>query len=648
MAKPDKTKLAEMRAREAVEAPDFAAAAQAPDGDGPTPYLPQPCPVVPLGKNGSQLYFLDRSKQIITASTRAEKGDLMLWFGNDWLVDNFQKMTAGKKGERYPVEGEFDQRLVQIALVEDCYGLGIFNPQGRVFGRGAHRMPHDPAQLVLHMGDRVMRAWWVDAAGERRSDPDVVRAGRLNAGEGRMVFFPALEKLPQPAVVAADSTEAADLLAFFGKWYWKDRRASTLLLLGMTCQMYVCGALNWRAHMWLSGPTASGKSSLQAVVRALHEDWCLHTEDASEAAIRQVLGDDTLPVMIDEAEAHDNQARLQAVINLMKKGSSGAKIYRGSQDHKAQSFTAQSCFLFSSVLHPNFRGEDRNRIAILEMVAIPADAADLHVDEAAWQQLGRRLRKRMIEQWPRFDRTLADYKAAIAARGYEGRWRDTYGTLLACADLALYDSPTTAGTLGGEIAAEQSGPARVAELVSIVAPTMTLARMETESDVQRILNYLMMLALPGSGGRPPEPIGVWIDRAMTYQRNSDPNDMGPELSVNTEALAKLKAYGLRLVNLRAKPGPGDKWAITDALPERPEEAWLAVAGPNCKPLLELLAGSDWAGGAWTQSLGKVEHAFKLGEPMRFGPVGTSRAVMVPLMAFKGHAAGDDDEQEGLV
>lgn len=631
--KPDPGRVAEMRKRKPVVAPGMPVP-DAAERDGRAPYLPDDCPVTALGKNGNKIFFLDRSQQIIEATTRCEKGDMMLWFGNDWLVDAFPRVKV-EKGVEYPVPGEFDQREAQIALVEDCWSRGIFNPAGRVFGRGAHRVPGDEMQLILHMGSKVMRVNWLDVGGERRIEPQVVRAGRIDGPEGRTLFFPALEALPSPAAFPSTAAEGQALQAEFANWYWKHSQASTLLLLGMVGQMFLCGALDWRAHMWLSGPTASGKSSLQKLIRALLEDWCLHTEDASEAAVRQVLGDDTLPVMIDEAEAHDKPERLAAIINLMKKASSGAKIYRGSQDHKAQQFTAQSAFLFSSVLHPPFRGEDRNRLAILEMLPIPAEAPDLELDYDYYRRLGRGMRKRILEHWPRFDQTLSAYKAAIARKGYSGRWRDTYGTLLAFADLLMFDHPVSVNTAAGplvDLPGVEPGPVRVERLTGIVAPAMALARTETRDDVERVLAYLSSLQLPGANGKPPDPVALWLERAMTPVPGEFPAD---PMRPNEEARARLKANGLRVMNL--EQDAHGKWRQSDAVPDRWDEAWVAVAYASNRALCKLFEGSDWADGAWIQSLGKVPGAFKLGEKVRFAgsKFNPDRALMVPLRAFMG-------------
>ena len=617
--------------REPVLAPDFARIESEPSVERRPPMLPQPCPVTPLGVNGKNIIFLDGLNQVVDTAPRAEKGDLKLWFGNAYLLDEFpQKPAKWKDGD--PIT-KFDQDDVQTALVEDCRALGIFNPNGRVFGRGAHRLPDDDAVLALHLGDRVMLINAPDAKGKRQKKPQIERPGRMVRPGGRDAFFPAMERLPGPADVASSAQDALDLLTMIQtRWYWTEPRASALILLGHIVQMFFCGWLDWRAHIWLAAPTASGKTTLQKLIRAIHDDWCLYTEDASEAALRQVLMDDTLPVMIDEAEAHDKPEKLANILNLIKKSSSGARIYRGSQDHKATGFTAQSCFLLSSVLHANMRGEDRNRIAILEMRAVPEDAEPLELERATWAALGKKMRKRVIDQWPRFEKTLQAYKREISKQGFSGRWGDTYGTFLACADLVLYDHAVN------DIVLDAPGIERVAELVRDVTPAMRRGRSEARSDVDRIVVYLASHILPGAAGQPGQAISWWIEKAMTLKRVpgqfiTEHATSPDSLEIDDEARRKLKTHGLRVVNAEDR-GAGRQPGITDAIPGEHEwnRAWLAVAYNTNKPLCEVFRNSEWADGIWLQSLGKIPNVMKGVKICFSGPA--DNAILVPLSIFR--------------
>lgn len=577
--------------------------------------MPFGCPVTPLGIQGLKLWVLDAANQLIALATDCRKGDLLLLFGGDsWLIKHFPQLTKDQAKNGAPAT-KFDQAEVQTALVTACQRKNIFNPQGRVFGRGAHRAVGDDQQLVLHMGRSVLIAGQPDAKGQRG------KLAEHRPGEIDDSFFPALPALVPPASEPSATEDAQRLRELFGDWFWVEPDSAPLLLLGMVGQMFFCGALSWRSHVWLAGPTSAGKSSLQALIRALLGNWCLHVEDASEAAVRQILGDDTLPVMIDEAEADDNPEKQKAIINLAKKASSGAKIIRGGADHKGQEFTAQSCFLFSSVLHSLAKGEERNRVAILEMRQVPLTKKEyVAPDLLEWRDIGRRMHRRMIEQWPRFSRTLADYKREIWSHGLEGRWQDTYGTLLACADCLLYDrAPSQESELN-----EEHGREKV--WVRAILPMIQRGKSEARSDVERCIAHLMGCLIPGAHGASAETVGQWIKRAMAL---ADPIEGG----INHTARERLKQYGLRLVLLKrdepkldGEPVPND-WV----------NGYLAVAYQTCEPLATLFRGKEWANGAYLQSLGKVD-GVRRGLKMRFSGMNADNAIAIPLKALR-----DDEE-----
>ena len=620
MAGGNQSRLEEMRNAAAEPAPDFFGADLMDEVSGKPPLLPQPCPVVPLGILGKQLIFLDRHQQIVMEPPRScSKGELALWFGKDYLIEYYPAKPKGwRDGD--PVE-DFNQSKAQLALVEDCSARRIFNPQGKVLGRGAHRPKVDESKLILHLGRSVLIS---SADGKVERHP----AGMVKIA-GKEVFFPASDSLPPPASEAATRAEAQEVLEMLGSWNWISS-AAPLLMLGWIAQGYICGWLEWRSHIWLVSPTASGKSSLQKRIRALLDEWCLSTADASEAALRPILGNDTLAVSIDEAEAHDNPEKLQNVMNLMKKGSSGDRILRGSQDHKGVEFTAQSAFLLSSVLHAPFRGEDRNRIALLEMRPLAEDVPELELELGKWRTVGRRLHRRMVEQAPRFERTYKAYRRAIGAHRFTGRWQDTYGTLLACADLLLYDyAPEDI------IPSDEPGMARVQDAVTSILPLLTMGRSEARTDTERVVQYLSSYPLPGAHGQPAEPVGAWLERAMKTKVVPGQFATDPEAYIGPDDTARkrLAAFGLRVVSYIDK-GKG-VFGIEDALVD--EEGWqsgyLAVAYSTNEALSRIFERTEWAGGGWLQSLKKIEGHIG-GKKVRF--IGKpDNALLVPLSAFRG-------------
>lgn len=622
MAGDRKARLAEMREAQETEAPDMLADMGAPDADEII-HLIQPCPVTPLGIMGKQLVFLDRSKQVVIDSTKCDKGDMTLWFGSRYLEAHYMSESS-RSQERW------DQRKVQTALIEDCFSKGFFDPQGKVLGRGAHRPRADEDTLVLHCGRFVL----IGRRGSRKLER--VPPGKVRLGE-QDVFFPAADALPPPASEPAAREESEALLKHLRSWQWEDEGAP-LLLLGFIMQAYFCGALEWRSHVWLCAPTSSGKSQLQKLIRALHDGWVIEAADATEAGVRSRLKNDTLPVSLDEQEKHDNPEKVQNVMNLMKKASSGDAILRGSSDHKGQDFTAQSCFVASSVLHPTMRGEDRNRIALLSLLPFPegSELNEFRAELARWRKVGRRLHRRAVEQFGRYEHTLALYKRAIGERGFSGRWQDTYGTLLACADLALHDYRPD-DLVPDE---ESFGLERVRDYVAKVLPFLIKGKAEARTDTERAVAHLLSKLLPAASGKTPEPVGTWLHRAMELTAINDPNSFptdGEQLGVNDTARERLKTHGMKVVRLISD---GGKEKLVDALVGEPGwgDGYLALAYPTNAALQELWRGTEWSGDGYVQSLRK---AMGKDRPCRQWKVrfqtGTKpdNALLIPLEVFRG-------------
>ena len=106
------------------------------------------------------------------------------------------------------------------------------------------------------------------------------------------------------------------------------------------------------------------------MVPVLGENYCFYAEGGTtEAAIRQSIGTDSRPVIIDEFEANRkyDMMTLQSVLSLARSAYGGARKVKGSSSHKAISFSTKMMFCFASV-NVNIENEaDRTRIVVCRM-----------------------------------------------------------------------------------------------------------------------------------------------------------------------------------------------------------------------------------------------------------------------------------------
>jgi hypothetical protein len=553
------------------------------------------CPVQPLGRLKLRYFFLDDERQLIELGTDFKKGEIMGLFGKfmSYLERKWpQHRNVGTQAKPEFIIDGFSQKDVQRDLIVACAHRGLFDPQGRVRGRGAHAGTND--ELVLHCGDKVL------IAGARSAHGHAIKPTYYPPGLLGEYVYPAGSTLRHPHAQAADTTEVQGLMDTLETWTWGRGRIDALLMLGWYAAANIGGALKWRPHIWVHGPSGCGKSTLEDLFRALMGDWAIRTEDATEAALRQTLNMDTLAVMYDEAEPDEDGSRaMSKIVKLVRLASSGSSSMRGGTDHKAQEFIIRSCFMFTSILHQELPQQDRNRITTMQLAPLRKGLAKMAMNETKLAELGQKMRRRIVEQWPRFKRTLLAYQAEMQAQGYEARHQDQYGTLLAGADLLLYETAPDPMDI--------SEPEyRVTSLVAQLAGVLDTVRREAETDTERCVKYLASKRLPSAGGAQQETVSQWLEKALL--RSDMVGDGGQSYGqFNAKAQDKLKSHGLKLVEMTDKGG--GRFGLVE-FTGRTVSIYLAIANKSNAGMAELFQATLWGGGVWTQSLALVPGAQK--------------------------------------
>lgn len=543
--------------------------------------LPANCPVTPLGSNGTVRYYLDAMQQLIELPLRDHSQNLIKGlFGT-------QAALLYEHWPRYNKEGEttgWRPELAGEALMKAAAAKGVIDLFDRVRGAGAWR--GDDGELILHCGDGVL-------------------AGASWHGCGLVgdYVYPAAAPKPRPAqTYAAGGSHgpANDLLTLLRTWSWRRPEVDPFLLLGWIGAAMVGGALDWRPAMWLTGDKATGKSTLQEVLRLVFDKGGLFSlADASQAGITQYVGHASLPVALDELEPSDDNRRQQAVINLARLAASGGQMARGGSDHVGHQFTIRFCILFSSILVPPLAPQDRSRLAILELDPLAGTKAPT-LDRRRLRACGAALRKRLVDQWQRFPAVLDDYRIALAEAGHSGRGADQYGTLLAMQELLLHD-----GAEGGDHV-----PADALTDWSEKLQAATIAeRGDDMADHERCLNHILTSIVDPYRGGSRRTIAQWIGDAMSEDADQP-----------KAANAVLETYGLKVVKEPSANGA-----------ER--VGWLYVSNTH-QGLAELFRATHWAGGSgksavYVQALRRVSFAVAGGDTQRFGLVAT-RYTKVPL------------------
>lgn len=325
-------------------------------------------------------------------------------------------------------KGGVDWITVASTLFTLSTAQGVYNPD-RLRGRGAW---WDRGRPVLHLGNRLI------------SDQHVY--SDLRQFDSKFVYQRLAELYGPGTATPLTDAEATQVWRVATKFKW-EVKASGTLLAGWVALAPICGALQWRPHIWLTASAGSGKSAiLDRFVRVLLADMSLIVAgNTTEAGLRQTLKADALPVVFDEAETNErnDQIRMQNVLSLARVASSEshAAMIKGSASGEVTRYTMRSMFMMSSISTALKQGADRSRFAQLTLKNLSevneaersSQWALLEKDLDAYitDEVATRLIARTIALLPVIRKSIVVYSRVAAEYFGSQRLGDQYGALMA-------------------------------------------------------------------------------------------------------------------------------------------------------------------------------------------------------------------------
>lgn len=599
----------------------------------PSSEMPEDCPVVPVGTEDGVFYFLTALGELRPlAPDKVANKNIVAMFAPDsnylertWprrkeiaQTDEAGKPLKDKDGNTLKewVTVGWNTEVVSALLMDACAQKGVWNPRERVRGRGAWR--GDDGSLILHCGNHLL-----------------INGRWVRPGEYGGMVYPMQTPIPRPdgppraraedmaprltawlrdrgTEIPSDASPARLLLEILKTWNWVRPMIDPVLLLGWFGAAMVGGALKYRPLVWVTGGAEAGKSTLLELIGYLFNGAILQSPKASEAGVRQTLGQQSLPVNLDESEADKDNSKIYALIELARlAATSQGNMLKGGQDHKATEFRAESCFLFSSILVPPMEPADRSRFAYLELDALPPGARspnfDRHVGEL--RAIGAWLLKRFADNWRRWPVLLEAYRDALIDTGKQkNRAADQFGTLRAAAELLLHDGEPEVeelvlwGTMLGREAMDETSSA--------------------EAEPMLCLNHLRSMPVNLVGVGPQRLVSEWLMDATAPLVGGPLDPMASEAKERrAKAQAAIGRIGLKVV-------------------EQDGQEWLAVA-TNHVGLARLLQDTKFRDGVWKQALERLPGAIKSGRDraaIRFAGH-QSRCTLIPIAVA---LPGEDD------
>lgn len=338
-----------------------------------------------------------------------------------------------------PMKGEHWQAATD-ALMRQCERRGIFDT-AILRGRGCWM---DEGRMVLNLGNRTI----VDGQEHELGQHDTT------------FIYEAGARLAGPRGKPLEVTEARRVLDIAKRFNW-EMPASAALLAGWIVLAPLCGSLRWRPHVWLTGGSGTGKTTiLNQFIAPLMAGTELQVQgNSTEAGIRQRLRADALPVLFDESEKNDEreEARVDNILSLIRQSSSDgqSRTLKGTTTGRVLEFHIRSMFCLASVQVGIKRQADHTRIAVLDLYgtgSVPADQLEEH--QAKWLETERmlaelaedrefagRLMARSVDMHDVIEANTRTLIRAAASEFRSQRLGDQYGTLLAGAATLLYDHP---------------------------------------------------------------------------------------------------------------------------------------------------------------------------------------------------------------
>lgn len=229
-------------------------------------------------------------------------------------------------------------------LIAACHQAGIFRPE-QTRGVGAWIEAGRP---VVNCGD-----WIID--GKERVRPSEYEAAHVYESG------PAVYRMGK----ALTNQEAVRLRDVCRKLKWKNPLFGDLMA-GWLVIAAVGSALTWRPHIWITGKSGAGKSTvINEIIKPALGTMAIGREGGTtESGVRKAIGSSGRPYILDEFESETSQQRAETskILFLARRASSGGIV----ENNNGVSMV-RNCFCFSAINPAVEQVADKGRITFLEL-----------------------------------------------------------------------------------------------------------------------------------------------------------------------------------------------------------------------------------------------------------------------------------------
>jgi hypothetical protein len=525
-------------------------------------------PFRPLGFDRAIYYYLPKSgAQVISLTAAQHNQSHFLQLAElEWWADGF--------GDE---KGRIDWTSAANAVMGSCLAQGVYDPT-RLRGRGAWS---DAERSILHLGNRLV------------IDGSSYPITKLPTSFSSYYFYENSKAIDGPGSELLSDQDAARIIELAQEFSW-EAPASAQLLLGWIVLAPVCGALDWRPHIWLTGSAGTGKTTIlklfiKPLLGGMYEGA---TGGTTEAGLRGQLRSDAIPIVFDELEQNEQKDKqiVQNILALARIASSeGGKIYKGTATGGSNTFEIRSMFCVSSINVALVQRADLDRFCVLPLSRNQRprenwDEFEQAILDACTEANGRRLIARTLRHIPIIRKNARTFATALA-RKFGQRFGDQHGTLLAgswslrpdCSkEVSLADAQAWIDEMDWD----------------------ERERDPSEADEVKCLNHIVQHLIPVGGGR---KVSI-LELIQARQRGTRVMDDGSQ----EEIASVLGRYGIKVM-----------------------DGCIAISNSSTN-LQGILAATPWSGNAYKQALKRIPGATGSSGTIRFAGCGATRATLVPF------------------
>jgi hypothetical protein len=366
----------------------------------------------------------------------------------------------------------------------------------------------------------------------------------------------------------ASDAEVKLILEAFGALNWRQTLAPEMIL-GWIGISLVSTAVRHRPHVLVTGSAGVGKSTILE-----YSKWLLGklafacTGPQTAAGYYQRLGGTSLATILDEFEADPSKRNCKDTFEIarmsysLQEGDEG--IVRGTTTGTSRSYQFFTPFMAGGISPGKMEPADLTRWVVLEATSRKASATLMTEEQV--RDIGPRLARRFINNWPVYQESEVVVRKCIIDAGGDGRMAETVGTLLASYWTFVSNKPATADD---------------ANVLVEMLDIKSRIELHSVSDQHRCLEALMSKVMPFKLMAGMSMVTRNLSIAEAIQMVCEDPTNSPDV------IARLAQLGMRVTLAKGK------WQL------------YVVNSPEHQEMRKLFAGTKWASGGWAMVLRRL-------------------------------------------